>query len=56
MKIRKTLCHLDRDDIEDNIDEIIELVSQPEYVCRKCARVSKEKDHLCKPLKLEPKK
>lgn len=53
MKIPKTLCRLDRDDIRDNIDEIAKVVSPPKYICRKCARVSKKKKHLCKPLKIQ---
>lgn len=56
MKIRKTLCCLGRDEIEDHIDDLIEIVSKAKYICRKCARVSSKKKHLCKPMKLEAKK
>lgn len=53
MKIRKTLCGLSRKEIEDNLDSLGELVSNAKYICRRCARVSGKKKHLCKPVKLE---
>ena len=46
MKIRKTLCSLDKDEIEDNIDEIAKIVSGARYICRKCARVARKKKYL----------
>jgi len=55
MKIRKTLCSLDRDEIEDNIDEIAKIVSGARYICRKCARVARKKKYLCKPVRLKSK-
>jgi hypothetical protein len=56
MKIKKTLCCLDRDEIKDNIDELSELCSSPKYICRKCARVSGKEKHLCKPVRIKAKK
>ena len=55
MKIRGTLCRLDRNEIEDNIDDIAEMVSKAKHICRKCARVSRKKKYLCKPVRLESK-
>lgn len=52
----KTLCSLDRDEIENNIDDIAKIVSNAKYICRRCARASNKKRHLCKPIRLEPKK
>lgn len=55
MKITKTLCCLDRDQIKDNLEEIAEIVAKPKYICRKCARVAGKKKYLCKPMKLKAK-
>ncbi len=56
MNIRGTLCCLNRNSIEDNIDEVAEIVSNAKYVCRKCGRASRKKKYLCKPVKLASKK
>jgi len=56
VKIHKTLCRLDRNEIEESINELTEIVSNAKYLCHKCARVSKKKKHLCKPVKLESQK
>jgi len=55
MKITKTLCCLERDKIEDNIEDIAEIIAKPKYICRKCARVASKKKFLCKPMKLKTK-
>ena len=52
MKKGKTLCSLDRDDISDHLDDIVEIVSTPKFLCRKCARVANKKKYLCKPMKI----
>lgn len=52
MKIRKTLCCLDKDDIGDNIRDVAKVVSRAKYVCRKCARAATKKKYLCKPVRL----
>lgn len=46
----KRLCKLRRHDIADSLGEISRLVSEPQYLCRSCARSSSEKSSLCKPL------
>lgn len=56
MKIHKTLCRLDRDETEEKISDIMEIVSGAKYMCRRCARASKKKKYLCKPVRLESKK
>ena len=53
MKIPETLCCLDKDEIEDNLHDIAEVVTNAKYICRKCARVARKKKHLCKPKKLQ---
>jgi hypothetical protein len=52
----KKLCKLNSDYIKENIEELKELVKKPKYLCKKCARVSNEKNVLCNPLKLQKKK
>ncbi len=52
MKIRKPLCRLNRHEMEDHLDDLAEMASQASHICRKCARVSTKKKHLCKPMKL----
>ncbi len=52
-KIKKTLCRLDKHDIEENIDDIASIVAEPKYLCRKCARVATKKKYLCSPIKIK---
>jgi hypothetical protein len=54
MKISKTLCRLSKKQVEMHLDELAEMAKDARYLCRKCARVSVKKKHLCKPVKLEP--
>jgi acetyl-CoA carboxylase alpha subunit len=52
-KIKKirTLCKLvKRDFLKKNFKEYQELVTDPHFICRKCGRVAKEKQYLCKPV------
>ena len=55
-KIKKTLCKLDKHDIEENIDNIVPLVSEPKYLCLKCAREATKKNNLCSPIKIKSSK
>jgi len=48
----KTFCKWSSKDIEKRVDLLIDLVEDPKYVCRKCARVSNNKKAVCKPAKL----
>jgi rubrerythrin len=49
-KIR-TLCKLvKRDYLKKNFKEFQELVTDPLFICRKCGRVAKEKQYLCRPV------
>lgn len=47
-----TLCDLSKKDIEKHFDKIKNLVSEPNFMCEKCARVCSKKSYLCKPKKL----
>lgn len=49
-KIR-TLCKLvKRDYLKKHFKEYQELVTNPLFICRKCGRVAKEKQYLCRPV------
>jgi len=52
-KIKKTLCKLDKHDMEESMDTLVKLVAEPHYLCGKCARVAKKKKYLCKPVKIK---
>jgi hypothetical protein len=53
MKIRKSLCSLEKDDIKDNIEDVVAIVSNAKFICRKCARSARDPKHLCKPVTME---
>lgn len=48
-----SMCKLTKHDIEDNFEQIAEIVKHPKHICRRCARVAINKEHLCKPRKIE---
>lgn len=45
----KRLCKLTRQEIRDGLEDIVTLVSQPQYVCRACARTCVSQAMLCNP-------
>lgn len=51
----KTLCDWSKRDLERHPEKLAELVLEPRFYCRKCARVANTSKVLCKPRKL-PKK
>lgn len=48
----KSLCKLKSKDVEKNIASLVKDVVKPKYFCEKCARASKKKAHLCRPVKI----
>ncbi len=48
----KTLCQLKSKEVEKSLGSLMKEVAKPKYVCEKCARASREKKHLCKPVKI----
>jgi len=51
--VAKTLCDWKKKEIERNRDLLTELVSQPRYLCKKCARAAAVSKVLCKPSSLK---
>ncbi|MDA3957601.1 hypothetical protein [Oceanispirochaeta sp.] len=52
-KLKKTMCKLADDGLKKKEEAIIAEVVHPKYICKKCLRVSTDKDLLCSPKKLE---
>ena len=49
----KKLCKITgKKYLRDHLEEYLELVRDPKYVCLKCGRLSKRKKNLCEPRKL----
>lgn len=48
----RTLCDWTKRDLEKHPDKLLELVRDPRFYCRKCARVAHGSKVLCKPRKL----
>jgi hypothetical protein len=51
-KGKKTICKWDKDEIKDDLDKLKDIVMPPKFICRKCGRVAKDSDYLCKPVGL----
>jgi hypothetical protein len=52
-QLKKKMCKLAGDGLKKKEDDIIAEVLHPKYICKKCLRVSTNKDLLCSPKKLE---
>lgn len=48
----KTLCKFRRAEIIGQIHQIQQLVDQPQFLCKSCARVANQASFLCKPAEL----
>lgn len=49
----KSLCKYRRTEIIEQIKAIQELVDQPRFLCKSCARVANKASSLCKPVELQ---
>jgi hypothetical protein len=49
---KKHLCAYKKSAIKEDLDKFKELVRDPRFICRKCARAARDKDRLCQPEKL----
>ena len=52
MTEEKTLCEWEKKEIEKQSAELIKLIANAKYYCKKCARSANDKEVLCKPKKL----
>ncbi|WP_168203464.1 hypothetical protein [Oceanispirochaeta crateris] len=52
-QLKKKMCKLAGDGLKKKEEAIIAEVLHPKYICKKCLRVSTNKDLLCSPKKLE---
>ncbi len=52
----ETLCDWSKRDIAQRTSELVEILRQPRFYCRKCARAACAQEYLCKPepLRLPP--
>lgn len=48
MKKIKKLCDVKKDDFKLYENEILSIVKNPLFICKKCLRVANESKHLCK--------
>lgn len=48
----RTLCDWSKRDIEKKADKLYEIVRDPKFICRKCARVANQYEVLCKPKRM----
>lgn len=48
MKKIKALCEIKKKDYHFYEDEIIKIVKNPLFICKKCRRVANDKKYLCK--------
>ncbi len=46
------LCELAKPHNQFDMDKILPLVNNPQYVCRCCGRLANKKENLCNPIKL----
>lgn len=53
-KIVEKMCQLKKSTFKDHFEDVVKLVDDPSYICKKCFRVSNTKDVLCKPKKMRP--
>ena len=47
----KTMCKVSKE-LPDSFDKVIGLITNAEFVCKKCGRVANKEDRLCKSYKL----
>lgn len=52
-QLKKKMCKLANDGLKKKEEAIMAEVVNPQYICKKCLRVSTNKDLLCSSKKLE---
>ena len=48
----KTLCEFTKNDLDNYENKIKKMIKKPKHMCKKCLRVSSDKNYLCKPSKI----
>lgn len=48
MKKIKKLCDIKKTDFDKYKNELVTIVNNPKYICKKCLRVANSKKYLCK--------
>lgn len=49
---KQTLCKWDKDKIEKDLKKLRKIVCEPQFVCKRCARVAVSSNNLCKAINL----
>jgi len=49
----KKLCKWKEDRLAEKLDEFMEIVREPKYLCKKCGRVADDKKRLHKPIPIK---
>lgn len=52
-KKKEKICDWRKKDIRDNLDELIEVVREPKFICAKCGRVASLDNALCNPVAIK---
>jgi len=53
MSKQKTLCEWEKIEIEKKSADLVKLIANAKFYCKKCARSANDKDVLCKPKKIK---
>jgi hypothetical protein len=53
--MKKKLCKISKANIKKHKETILELVTEPKYICDDCLRVSKNKNNLCNAISINNK-
>ena len=49
----KTICKWKKNEIEENLPELVKMVGNPKFICGNCGRAAAKKKWLCKPVPLK---
>jgi hypothetical protein len=52
-KKEKELCKWTEDDLLERLDDFMDIIRQPKFLCKKCMRVADDKKLLHKPIKIK---
>ena len=49
----KKVCKWKEDDLAEKLDEFMDIIRQPKFLCKKCGRVADDKKLLHKPISIK---